>query len=186
MVPEVLNRVCYGQARPEPSTMRPRSITPAILPNHCRHRVQRCDFPAVIVSEGHTVRGTWVTGLSAMDVWRLDNFEGSMYERVTVKVKLLAKVDDATGKSHEKGEEVETQTYVWIAENDELEEREWDFEEFRREKLQRWTGLSDEYTEVDEAVAAGSHDPTGGRGVDGSIAKQLDAGELDEVVRSAI
>lgn len=69
-----------------------------------------------------------------------------MYERVTVKVKLLAKVVDADGKSHAEGDEVVTQTYVWIAEMDELEQREWDFAEFQREKLGRWTGQSDEYT----------------------------------------
>lgn len=46
--------------------------------------------------------------------------------------------------------------------------------------------IPDPKSEVDDAVAAASHDPTGGRGVNGSIAKKLDEGELDDVVRSAV
>lgn len=145
MVPEVLNRVCYGKARPESWMIRPRTITPAILPNYRRHRVRNYDFPAIVHSEGSTVRGTFVTGLSAVDIWRLDIFEGSVYERVDVKVNLLESVVDVHGKSHVEGDEVEAQTYVWIEDKDGLEEAEWSFADFKREKLRRWTGDSDEY-----------------------------------------
>ena len=39
---------------------------------------------------------------------------------------------------------VKTQTYVYIDEGG-LEDGEWDFEEFKREKLGRWVGVEGEY-----------------------------------------
>ena len=41
-------------------------------------------------------------------------------------------------------EEVEVETYVWVAREEGLEEGEWDFEEFTREKMGRWVG-NEEY-----------------------------------------
>lgn len=38
------------------------------------------------------------------------------------------------------GETVEAETYIWIDERELLEESEWDFAEFVREKLVRWAG----------------------------------------------
>ncbi|KLU93023.1 hypothetical protein MAPG_11962 [Magnaporthiopsis poae ATCC 64411] len=57
---------------------------------------------------------------------KLDFFEGSEYERRTVRVRLL-----------DGGAEVETQVYVFKQSMD-LEDREWDFDEFRRDKLKLW------------------------------------------------
>ena len=37
-------------------------------------------------------------------------------------------------------EEVEAETYLWIGGEARLEEREWDFEEFQREKMRFWVG----------------------------------------------
>lgn len=37
-------------------------------------------------------------------------------------------------------EVVEAETYVWIAGEARLEEREWDFAEFQREKMRFWVG----------------------------------------------
>lgn len=146
MAPEVLNRVCYGRNRPEAWQVRSRTVTPAILPDYCRHKVRHCDYPAIIRSEGGSVRGTFVTGLTAGDIWRLDIFEGSQYKRIKVSVKLLAKVHEDSGTTHAEGDEVEAETYVWIESEDDLEDGEWDFVEFQREKMRRWTGQSDEYT----------------------------------------
>lgn len=77
-------------------------------------------------------------GLTAADQWRLDIFEGGEYERVKVRLRPL----DPNG---EQGCEVEAETYVWIAPKEDLEQSEWDFEEFRREKISRWVGTSSEY-----------------------------------------
>ena len=89
-------------------------------------------------------------GLTEGDIWRLDIFEGDEYERRKVKIKILM----GTGYDKEKGseeagdvegEEAEVETYVWIAGKEELEDGEWDFEEFRREKMHRWVGQRDDY-----------------------------------------
>jgi hypothetical protein len=48
----------------------------------------------------------------------------------------------------EEGDEVEAETYIWIAPRSRLEESEWDFVEFIRDKLERWVGK--EAGETDE------------------------------------
>jgi len=45
-------------------------------------------------------------------------------------------------------------TYVWIASKDQLASEEWNFEEFVREKLDRWTGESEEFKESDAVSTA--------------------------------
>jgi len=142
MVREILHRVCYGagQVKSDPAKAllaSQLSIQPAILHDFCRHRVRSCDYPGIIPEKGHTVRGTYVTGLTDGDIYRLDYFEGDEYERRKVKVKL---VNEGEG-----GKELEAETYVYIAGDETLEKMEWDFEEFRRERLHRWTGESEEY-----------------------------------------
>jgi hypothetical protein len=82
-----------------------------------------------------------VSGLTDGDIWRLDIFEGSDYTRKRVKVRVLK---EGEGKAEDgykgQGEEVEAETYIWTASPDALEEEEWDFEEFVREKMSRWVG----------------------------------------------
>lgn len=82
------------------------------------------------------------------------------------------------------GEEVETQTYIWVADEGELEEGEWDFEVFRREKLHLWDGgkvedsgmrAVDELNDRETGHANGVVDGTRGRGVVG--------GEFERAVR---
>jgi hypothetical protein len=69
---------------------------------------------------------------------KLDFFEGSQYERRRVNVRLLSKVGDVKGEGNVEGEEREADVYVFLAKGD-LEDKEWDLEEFRREKLTQWT-----------------------------------------------
>ncbi|KAH9224070.1 AIG2-like family-domain-containing protein [Leptodontidium sp. 2 PMI_412] len=169
MAREVLYRVIYGHEELTPVTTILASKlthTPAILHNHCRHKVLHDDYPGVIPQEGHSVRGVYVTGLTDADIYRLDIFEGDEYTRVKATVKLL--VHD--GGTEVEGEEASTETYIFTASESRLEKAEWDYEEFRREKMWRWAGTSKEYDEVDAAAAAaatsnGSYDPTGGRGI---------------------
>lgn len=133
MAPGVLHRVCHGSMAPENPIYASHNlkIVTAVLSNHRRHRVKHADYPAIIPAPGATVRGTYVTGLTDADVWRLDIFEGSEYKRVKVKARV--------GEQGE-GIEVEAETYVWIAGEDALEDYEWDFEEFKREKMKFWVG----------------------------------------------
>ena len=93
----------------------------------------------------HSVRGTLVHGLTDGDIWRLDIFEGSEYIRQTVTVYPLITIGDDLGYGNveeEMGEDVET--YVWIAREDHLEETEWDFKDFIRDKMWRWAGKESE------------------------------------------
>ncbi|PHH83002.1 hypothetical protein CDD82_4017 [Ophiocordyceps australis] len=89
MAPEVFFTVCVGAASPPKAICDLYTFTPAILHDHCRHRVRDVDYPAVVPENGHTVRGIYATGLTAANIDKLDMFEGSEYERVKVKVQLL-------------------------------------------------------------------------------------------------
>lgn len=67
-----------------------------------------------------------------------------------------------------------TQTYIWTAPASDLEEAEWDFEHFRREKLHLWAGseVGDSGMEAADklerdAARNGQADSTRGRGVQG-------------------
>ncbi|KAI6712939.1 hypothetical protein JHW43_004498 [Diplocarpon mali] len=151
MAREVLNRVIYGVSKPLPSSPQytlslSLKISPALLPSYCRHKVQHADYPGIIPDASREVRGTYVTGLTEGDIWRLDRFEGSEYDRQDVVVTLLS--EEADGRAVEtegKAEERRTQTYVYTAGEERLEKKEWDYEVFRREKLHRWADASDEY-----------------------------------------
>jgi hypothetical protein len=68
-------------------------------------------------------------------MWRLDIFEGDEYARKKVKVRLL---DVKHGDEGEEEDEIETETYLWIAGDHLLEEGEWDFAHFQKEKMHRW------------------------------------------------
>lgn len=138
MAPQVLNRVCYGSS-PLPWQLESLTITPAILDRHCRHRVSGHDYPGLIpshdVDDATSVRGTYVTGLTQGDIWRLDIFEGDEYARRKVKVRLLKDNPDSKEPSEKM---VETETYLWVAGDHFLEKGEWDFSHFQKEKMQRW------------------------------------------------
>ncbi|EME43479.1 hypothetical protein DOTSEDRAFT_72754 [Dothistroma septosporum NZE10] len=155
---------------------------PAILHSHQRRKVKNADYPGLITQSNSSVWGTYVTGLTANDIWRLDIFEGDEYERRKVKVRLLEE------SGEKEGEEVEAETYVWISGEDRLEDSEWDFEEFRRDKMRFWVGREGEgeYAEVDEAVEAAEKedrkDGTGGRGAGGGAITTA----LHEATRSTV
>jgi len=159
--------------------------------------VKHADYPAILPhsatsssatgSDAASVRGSFVTGLTDGDIWRLDIFEGSQYTRQKVRVKVLkdtaldALVDEANLSAHVE-EEVEAETYVWTDVKSDLEQEEWDFEEFKREKMWAWVGQAKEedgveidegFGDVDRAVSQ-QHDPTGGRGAGGRITQELE------------
>lgn len=158
MAPEVLHRVCHGSSSPDNPIFATHNLKtyPAILPNHQRHRVKGADYPAILPHPTSAVRGTYVTGLTDSDIWRLDIFEGSEYERVKVTCELLENQPPKTYSNvrvtgtdrvhlgatfNANGrEEVEAETYLWIGGEERLEEREWDFAEFQREKMRFWVG----------------------------------------------
>lgn len=216
MAPAVLHRVCHGTSNPSNFQRSLLKVRPAILHSYRRHRVMNADYPAIVPTSdpSSAVRGTFVTGLTDGDVWRLDIFEGEEYERRRVEVKVLENVGDVAGEGNVEGEEVECETYVWIAGREGLEDEEWDFNDFVKTKMRRWVGdqgegeyagrasflgscafvldlagkSTDCDTEVDDAVRSQGDDPTRGRGINGSISKSLEQnGEKEkEVLESAV
>jgi hypothetical protein len=190
MAPGVLYRVIYSNANPEPWQQKLTTFRPALLESHRRHCVKYMSYPAIVPCTGSAVRGSVVTGLTQGDIYRLDIFEGDQYLRKKVKVKVLKKVglDESiqNGESEEHApEEVEAETYIWKDDLSELEDGEWDFEEFKRERMHFWMGeasseesnieVDEGFADVDNAIAAEKGiDHTGGRGMNGTISKNLE------------
>ena len=159
MAPPVLHRVIWGSADNVPDAQKAHlHVRPAILHNYQRHKVMEADYPAILPTQNSksSVRGTLVEGLTDGDIWRLDIFEGSEYERRKVKVRLLESktAEEGMGNLEQEegdnveGEEVEAEAYVWIGEEEDLEKEEWDFAEFVRDKMKYWVGR--EGAEMDE------------------------------------
>ncbi|KAL2119228.1 hypothetical protein VTJ04DRAFT_6188 [Mycothermus thermophilus] len=139
MVPDVFYTVCYNTKDVPPAIAALHTFQPAILHGYCRRRVKMADYPGIIPDANHSVVGVFATGLTAANLAKLDMFEGSEYERRTVTVKLLDRVGNLKdGEGQVEGEERKAQVYVYLHEKW-LEEKEWDLEEFRREKLKLWT-----------------------------------------------
>lgn len=136
-LPQMLSRVIYGTTTPEPWQCKNLCIRPAVLHDYCRHQVKYADYPGIIAEAGKCVKGTYVTGITDMDIWRLDAFEGGEYKREVVTTKILN--DDGT-----EGEDVECSIYVYRYEHG-LVKAEWDFEQFVKEKLHHWVGESKEF-----------------------------------------
>ncbi|PHH60653.1 hypothetical protein CDD81_1374 [Ophiocordyceps australis] len=129
MAPEVFFSVCIGSSSPPKAICDLYTFTPAILHEHCRHRICGVDYPAVVPEKGHSVRGIYATGLTDANIDKLDMFEGSEYERVKVKVQLL------NSEGHEAADgSRDTFVYIFIL-PELLDRREWDYDEFRREKM---------------------------------------------------
>lgn len=160
MVPAILHRIIHGSSTPEPWQKALLTTRPALLPGYRRYRVKHADYPAILPyapPEESSVLGVIVTGLTEGDVLRLDSFEGSMYEKRAVKVRVLnsSSKDDneddgslqkgldqtahLTAKEEEDLEELEATTYVWTDPEQDLDMgAEWDFESFKRDKLTWW------------------------------------------------
>lgn len=217
MAPKVLRRVCHGPHAHESATSTVITVRPALLKSHRRHRVLGAEYPAIVPHESSTVRGTLVEGLTDGDIWRLDIFEGDEYERKKVSVRVITSEEQGTGGEPSEGQlgnEIEAESYIWIAGEHQLEDEEWDFDEFMREKMVYWAGeqgetrddmrgefdLVDESmkqylqadsscdeTEVDEAAEARERDPMGGRGINGSIGKAVKESQKEkEALKSAV
>ncbi|CCX09738.1 Similar to AIG2-like protein; acc. no. Q9FIX2 [Pyronema omphalodes CBS 100304] len=180
MAPEVLYRVIYGTNTPEKWQKANLKIVPAILHGYCRHQVQYADYPGIIAEDGKSVKGTYVTGLNGQDVRRLDLFEGTEYERIVVTANLI-KSDGTDGK------EVQAHSYIYKNEAG-LVKQEWNFDEFVKDKMHRWTGSDDgEYQESD-SLSNGEErvDPTGGRRNFGHTSSDSSNDVVEEELKAAV
>ncbi|KAH9993805.1 hypothetical protein BJV77DRAFT_1103390 [Russula vinacea] len=185
MHPKILKRVLHNDA----SHLQ---ICPAILMDYTRHKVKFADYPAILpcersktllgrelTPEENSIRGTLVTGFTAMDIIFLDVFEGDQYVRREVNVhplgRLTAIPSDAVVTSSSTETTVEgclipaalpplpsaselahpipAQTYVWGEEDSGLEKELWSFDEFVSKNAYRWIGpgarTNEDFTEVD-------------------------------------
>ncbi|KAK5663131.1 hypothetical protein OQA88_6548 [Cercophora sp. LCS_1] len=148
MVPDVFFTVCHN-TKDVPAAIRDLyTFQPALLHGYCRRRVKLADYPGITEDKDHSVFGTFATGLTRANIQRLDYFEGGSYERRLVTVKLLDKVGNVKGEGNVEGEEKKAWVYVFLA-TDELEGREWDLEEFRKEKMRNWTRAGVVFDECD-------------------------------------
>lgn len=138
MEPQVFFSVCYNDKSPPKETQDRHTFAPAVLHGHCRRRVLDADYPGMVPDPVHSVRGVVVTGLTAGNLQSLDWFEGSEYDRRVVRPRLLAEVGEEDGRGNVEGGVVVTESYIFLSE-DRLEDKEWDFAEFRRDKLHKWT-----------------------------------------------
>lgn len=127
MAPEVFFSVVYGRSNPGKVYEDLHALHPAVIDGYVRFRVKGADYPGIIAKEGESVRGVYVTGLTEANMRKLDDFEGPEYVKEQAKVRLV-----------DTGEEAEAAVYVY-QHPAELEDGEWDFEHFKREKLARWS-----------------------------------------------
>ncbi|CAJ2507488.1 Uu.00g086740.m01.CDS01 [Anthostomella pinea] len=139
MAAEVFFTVCYrASTESVPFLKSLHNFQPAILHGYCRRRIKHAEYPGITPDPEHEIRGVYVTGLTDANMYHLDQFEGMEYDREKVKIRLLSEVGDSKGQGNIEGKEVECEVYVFN-QPEKLEDREWDFEEFRTEKMKRWT-----------------------------------------------
>ncbi|KAJ6107535.1 disease resistance protein Aig2 [Penicillium sp. IBT 18751x] len=164
MAPQVLHRVIHGRREPELWQKTMLRFQPAVLLGYRRHRVRGADYPGIVPASEATARssvlGTLVCGLTDGDVHRLDMYEGDEYTRDPVTVRVLgesipggnesaleAHLKDVLNATEEKskveGDEVQAKTYVWVAGEGRLEDAEWDFETFKKDKMSWWVNADE-------------------------------------------
>ncbi|KAE8355757.1 AIG2-like family-domain-containing protein [Aspergillus coremiiformis] len=168
MAPQILHRVIHGSPDPEPWQRALLTFKPAVLHGYRRHRVRGADYPGIVADRSAdgaaSVLGTVVSGLTDGDIHRLDIFEGAEYEKGKVSVRILREsldrqeggpdgkdtdrhlrdvLDAAGAEFADEGEEVEAATYVYVAGKGRLEDGEWDFEAFKRDKMAWWVSADE-------------------------------------------
>ena len=119
---------CYGTLEYVPvmraATGREFSGEPAALDGFARYRVRAADYPGVVPEPGARTEGILFAGLDDAAIAALDRFEGPLYERRTLEVRL-----------HD-GRSAAAQVYV-IREalRDTLSSEAWDKAGFARDRL---------------------------------------------------
>ncbi|KAG1805989.1 AIG2-like family-domain-containing protein [Suillus subaureus] len=100
---------------------------PGTITGFERRRVYRRDYPALIRGNDNCTVDGYVIFPASLSEWKkLDNYEGSSYERTPVVVDMLD------------GSKLDAFAYVWKGGTDALAEEDWDFEYFETERLDAW------------------------------------------------
>ncbi|KAG2070779.1 hypothetical protein BDR04DRAFT_1099529 [Suillus decipiens] len=100
---------------------------PGTITGFERRRVHRRDYPALIRGNDTCTVDGYVIFPASLSEWRkLDNYEGSSYERTPVVVDMVD------------GSKLDAFTYVWKGEADALAVEDWVFEDFETKRLDAW------------------------------------------------
>ncbi|CAO3632430.1 unnamed protein product [Cunninghamella blakesleeana] len=101
-------------------------LNTATLKGYKRLAVKHAAYPGIIPSDNQNdqVEGILCQGLSLDDVSALDAYEDDEYER---------RVLDVTLKKND--EKITCQVYIWIAGNDQLEDFDWDYQDWEKRFL---------------------------------------------------
>jgi len=96
--------------------------THAVLEGYKMYCVKNCDYPAIAREKGAETKGKILANVDDKALKTLSVFEGDEYEKRIVKVLCDNKYEDAL-------------TFVWVKELQLLENRDWDFEDFQKNRL---------------------------------------------------
>ena len=134
------NLFVYGTLRSSEITKKLTGKTfetfPAVLEGYKMYCVKNCDYPAVISELGAETKGKILVNVDDPALKILSVFEGVDYEKRKVKVLCNNKYEDAL-------------TFVWVKELQLLENKDWDFEGFQKNRLKFY--LDDVVRETFEA-----------------------------------
>lgn len=146
-LPVLYNVVYYTPEPPEHMTNH-LIVRPAILKDHRRRLVLYCEYPGVTVHRGSEVAGTFVSGLTKANLRDLHRFEGREYELVPIKVDVLMErtlgapgPDGKPTYENEVWKEMDAMTYIYIAGEGRLADREWCFQDYMENNMSNWSGL---------------------------------------------
>jgi gamma-glutamylcyclotransferase (GGCT)/AIG2-like uncharacterized protein YtfP len=94
----------------------------AVLEGYKMYCVKDCDYPTIVIEEGAETKGKILADVDDSDLKILSVYEGDEYAEKKVKVLCINKYEDAL-------------TFVWSKELHLLENRDWDFEDFQKNRL---------------------------------------------------
>ncbi|KAL4570228.1 hypothetical protein LXL04_025879 [Taraxacum kok-saghyz] len=118
--------------------------SPAILNGFHRFSVKGRVYPAIIPVENKKVTGRQVLfGLSASELDILDIYEDEEYEKKDVDVSLL-----------DTREVIQAYVYIWAKSTDPDLYGEWDFEEWKKSKLEDYLKMTKSFVEELEDTAS--------------------------------
>jgi len=144
----VLYQVIYYSPEPPDHMTNHLTVRPAILKDHRRRLVLHCEYPGITAHLGSQVAGSFVSGLTKANLRDLHRFEGRQYELVPIKVDVLMErtlgppgPDGKPTYKNEVWQEMDAMTYIYIAGEDRLEDREWCFQDYMENHMINWSGL---------------------------------------------
>ena len=70
--------------------------SPAVLKGYARYRVNDKPYPAIVEEPGAQVQGSLYSGVTEPELARLDDYEGELYERCSLRVWVGTQALDAS------------------------------------------------------------------------------------------